>query len=389
MALQSGALAVLVVGAALVLPVLVAWRWTKASGGGPVRAVGRALAVLAAQLVAVLGLSLVVNNQFDFFTTWSDLTGNGGAGDIKPLGAGSGNAGSPALGTSAAAAPADPVSLPATALHGLAPDTLTLPRGDGRVLIGDLPGPTSHVVARSVRVWLPPQYDEPAYRNHRFPVAVVMAGYPGHPRPWLTKVHLPEQAVPLTRDGRLQPFIAVVLTPTLTPPRDTECTDVPGGPQVETFLARDLPADLHRMLRTTVADGHWVAMGDSTGGYCAVKLALRHPHVYGTAVSLAGYFTAIHDGTTGDLWGGSPALRHANDPLWLLANSHPSPAIHLVATGSHGDPESVPQLHLLQRVVHAPTHLDALVSAGGGHNFETWAAQLPSVLALLGGAFGP
>ena len=39
----------------------------------------------------------------------------------------------------------------------------------------------------------------------------------------------------------MQPMILVMLRPTVAPPRDTECVDVPGGPQTETFFAEDLP----------------------------------------------------------------------------------------------------------------------------------------------------
>ena len=39
----------------------------------------------------------------------------------------------------------------------------------------------------------------------------------------------------------MQPMILVMMRPTVAPPRDTECVDVPGGPQTETFFAKDLP----------------------------------------------------------------------------------------------------------------------------------------------------
>ncbi|CAM5397307.1 esterase [Streptomyces badius] len=41
--------------------------------------------------------------------------------------------------------------------------------------------------------------------------------------------------------GKARPMILVMLRPTVAPPRDTECVDVPGGPQTETFFAEDLP----------------------------------------------------------------------------------------------------------------------------------------------------
>ena len=41
---------------------------------------------------------------------------------------------------------------------------------------------------------------------------------------------------------RAQPMVLVMLRPTVVPPRDTECTDVPAGPQTLTYLsARTCP----------------------------------------------------------------------------------------------------------------------------------------------------
>src|SRR5690349_11026312 len=90
----------------------------------------------------------------------------------------------------------------------------------------------------------------------------------------------------------------------VTPPRDTECTDVPGGPRAETWL-------------TTDATG-WSVMGWSTGGFCAAKLLLRHPTLFHAAVGIGGYYDAETDKSTGNLFGNDPRLRRLNSPLWLV-----------------------------------------------------------------------
>lgn len=43
-------------------------------------------------------------------------------------------------------------------------------------------------------------------------------------------------------------------------------------------------------------------MGYSTGGFCAVNLAIRHPDQFSAAVSLSGYFHAVTDNSTGDIY---------------------------------------------------------------------------------------
>ena len=57
----------------------------------------------------------------------------------------------------------------------------------------------------------------------------------------MNKLHYPRTALELAKDGRMQPMILVMLRPTVAPPRDTECVDIPGGPQTESFFAKDLP----------------------------------------------------------------------------------------------------------------------------------------------------
>jgi hypothetical protein len=68
-------------------------------------------------------------------------------------------------------------------------------------------------------------------------------------------------------------------------------------------------------------------------------MLLHQPQWYGSAVSLGGYFDAVRDSTTGDLWGGSPALRDANSPLWLVTHC-PPPAVDLLVFASKQDNQS-------------------------------------------------
>ncbi len=72
-------------------------------------------------------------------------------------------------------------------------------------------------------------------------------------------------------------MILVMLRPTVAPPRDTECVDIPGGPQTETFFAKDLPEAVTASYRAGKEADDWGIIGNSTGGYCALKIGLHHP----------------------------------------------------------------------------------------------------------------
>ncbi|NJP83149.1 esterase family protein, partial [Streptomyces sp. AA8] len=74
-----------------------------------------------------------------------------------------------------------------------------------------------------------------------------------------------------------------LVRPSVVADRDTNCTDVPGGPQALTFFNEDVPLAVTDVYRASDAPGSWGAVGNSTGGYCALKLAMTNPARYGAA----------------------------------------------------------------------------------------------------------
>ena len=82
----------------------------------------------------------------------------------------------------------------------------------------------------------------PQYRTRTFPAAVVLTGYPGTAEALVNGSALP--AAPrrtLAKNGRMQPMILVMLRPTVAPPRDTECVDIPRRP-ADRVVLRQGPA---------------------------------------------------------------------------------------------------------------------------------------------------
>ncbi|WP_328301433.1 alpha/beta hydrolase-fold protein [Streptomyces sp. NBC_00435] len=101
------------------------------------------------------------------------------------------------------------------------------------------------------------------------------------------RLRYPQVALDAVRAGRMRPAVLVLMTPTVAPPRDTQCVDVPGGPRTETFFARDLRAAVSSHYGLTRDPRGWGVMGTSVGGYCALKLALREPDAYRAAAGLS------------------------------------------------------------------------------------------------------
>lgn len=46
-------------------------------------------------------------------------------------------------------------------------------------------------VSGEVYVWLPPQYDDPAYQDKKFPVVQMLPGFPGSAKSWMGTLKRP------------------------------------------------------------------------------------------------------------------------------------------------------------------------------------------------------
>jgi S-formylglutathione hydrolase FrmB len=158
--------------------------------------------------------------------------------------------------------------------------------------------------------------------------------------------------------------------------------DVPGGPQVQTYFARDVKADMIAHYRVAAGRDSWGILGGSTGGYCALKLAMSHPDEFSAAVSLSGYFKTIIDGTTGDLFHGDKSLEQRNDLMWRLAHL-PAPPVNVVVTSSKKGEREYPETVRFLAAVRPPMQASSLILPSGGHNFNTWNRELPQALPWL------
>jgi enterochelin esterase-like enzyme len=335
------------------------------------RAVGGRIALLLSTQVALFAsFGLAANQAFGFYASWADLFGQDTVQGVvidHPAGGGAGGA----------------LQLVSTST---VPGTrATPPQTGGQIQQVDIVGRTTHI-ATPAYVYLPPEYFQPQFRTRTFPVAVVLTGYPGTARALVDRLDYPSTAQHLAEQGRMQPMILVMLRPTVAPPRDTECVDVPGGPRVETFFAKDLPEAVTDHYRVGRKPGSWGIVGDSTGGYCALKLAMHHPASYAAAAGLSPYYKAPIDPTTGDLFRGDRNLRNRADLWWCLKHL-PAPATSLLVTSSRiGEHNYKDTLRFIDQVQATNlTGISSIILPSGGHNFNTWRREIPATLQWLSG----
>ncbi|MFI6012832.1 alpha/beta hydrolase [Streptomyces sp. NPDC051243] len=343
--------------AAVALPLVL---WSRVRGPRAVRATARLLMVLFAQGTAVALVFTMVNNSNQLYDSWGDLLGTSDhVREAADLGA---------SGTGGIALEKLP-KVKQTFKQGKGPGM----RAEGGVLVTHLKGRVSGVHAE-VNVWLPPQYHEPAYRNHRFPVVEVLPGYPGSSKAWYGTMDAPEQLAPLMRSGQIEPFIIVSPRTTLLPGKDTGCANIAGKVNADSWISIDVPKMVMDNFRAQAAPDGWAVAGYSAGAHCAAKLAVAHPDRYRAAVSMSGYNDPA--AVPQSLAGKSRALRAANNPYVLLKESRVPPRVALYLSGQPKD--GYEAALALQRVAKAPTTVDVVFipKSAGGHTMALWKPQV-------------
>ena len=321
MGLTSRTVLVIAAVVAVLVPVATVVWWPRLSRPSWPALLGRIGSLLTGQLAMLCAIALAANNYFAFYSSWGDLLGDGDDARVRVQSSADGRAGE--------------LPPPVRAqLRGTVPLS-AVPGGRdtaGEVQAVRITGSVSGL-RTDAYVYLPPQYFRPAHAQERFPAAIVLTGFPGDAKNLVTRLNYPAAALQLMREGRMRPTVLVLMRPSPAMPADTECEDVPGGAQSETYFTRDVPRVVAASYRVTAAPAGWAVMGNSTGGYCALKMAMRHPEVFPTAVALSGYYRAAEDATTGDLFRGSERRRREADLTWRLANL-PVPRVSVLLAGS-------------------------------------------------------
>jgi S-formylglutathione hydrolase FrmB len=307
----------------------------------------RAYATRALCLLLVMGAgaalaATAVNREYGFYTSFADLLGGPVAGGPDPA--------------------------------------RVAPAARGRIVAVTLAGARSGL-RRGAYVYLPAAYFQPSQADRRFPVLELFHGFPGSPGNWTNQLHLGQVLDAEIAAGRAPPLIAVV--PELDDHgSDSECVDAVGGQRNETYLAVDVPSDIRRQFRALATPRSWATLGYSMGGFCAVNLALHHPDLYGAAASLSGYYSALVDGSTGDLYKGDAAAQRWNSPVWVVAHRPVSTPLYLVA--SRGDLEAIHDLSAMRRAARKRVPVTGITLASGGHNFHVWSAACFGAVQWLG-----
>jgi S-formylglutathione hydrolase FrmB len=284
-------------------------------------------------------------------------------------------------------------------------------------------------VDKTYLVYLPAGY---ASSTKRYPVFYYLHGLSGNERNWLKGGHMDQaadqlglQAIVVMPDGD-DGFYVDAVTPVdydacmkdgtglFLPQYQDHAKTCVRHRNYETYIVKDLVADVDAQYRTIATrDGRAIA-GLSMGGYGAFDLAMRHPDEFSAAASHSGVVAPLYAGPhpygtgivqlvtdvstwgrTGDpqvnaigtwvrgLFGPDIANWKAHDPATLLKSLKPGQlALYLDAGtedvfGLDAQAAYVDELLTSQKLEHV------YFTGPGGHDFGFWVPRLPKSLAFL------
>jgi dienelactone hydrolase len=333
--------------------------WNRLPGRPLVRWPGRVLMMIFCQLTACVLAAALVNDLGRFYTSWGELAGQHSR-------------------VTAQKPTAPPVA------NTIETELRKQNHRDGSAVVS-IPIPIAGTkLQATAKVYLPAAYFADGFTTRQFPVVELIEGYPGSPDSWTHPLDVQKIADTEINSGRSVPFIAVMPDSNyLTPGHDGECLDVPNGAQVESTLVANVHAAVVANFRVPNSRHSWAIMGYSTGGYCALNIAMRHPDLFAAAVSQSGYTSPYQDGTTGPIFRDNPpSFRNDNDPLWLATN-RPLPDIAVLFTTTKADPESWKQVTAFIAKSQAPMRVQSIFLDQGSHNFDTFRATEPAAFDWL------
>jgi hypothetical protein len=301
----------------VLLAIILGWPWLSRRSMGRVSLRFVSLFVLQA---LVLGLIFViVNNEGEFYSSWSDLFGTDATGRAAIVAAGPVDAASRNL---LSVTDRTPIRLP----DGRAGGSLEQVR-----IAGQLSG-----ISVAGSVYLPATYFVRGSRRDYAVLTVISDATAGGNSPYSAS-RLAQSAATEIAAGRMGPLVIVMLPATVgrvdqaclnLPPKFLRRAQVRPAIQGETFFAQDLPDAIESAFRVSTQPDSWALLGDQSGGYCALQLALDNSYVFSVAVAPRAAYTRP-PGLAAQLAG---PFRQQDNLIWQLSHL-PVPAVTVLFAG--------------------------------------------------------
>lgn len=232
---------------------------------------------------------------------------------------------------------------------------------------------------RAFLVYLPSSYNTLQGRAKRYPVLYLLHGSPGSEHDWFTAGKANQSADTLIALGRISELILVVPDGNGRTGATSEWGNSFDRRQnIETYVATDLVRYVDQKYRTLADAAHRGIGGLSMGGFGAMNIAVHHPDIFGTVLSLGGYYKA-----EGSIWGGNTAYLRQNSPLDILPAAKRAWRLRMyIGAATKDQPYYTDSMQFVQEIVkfHVPYRLDI---QKGFHSWRVWQTQLYNALLWL------
>ncbi len=228
-------------------------------------------------------------------------------------------------------------------------------------------------------VYLPPSYNTPQAHNKRYPTLYLLHGSPGSDHDWFTAGKADQSADTLIALGKIPELILILPDGNGTSGAPSEWGNSLVQQQfIETYLAVDLVKYVDQKYRTLAQASDRAIGGLSMGGFGAMNIAVHHPAVFGSVISLGGYFHA-----EGSIWGNNAAYIQENSPAAILPTAKAAWKLHLfLEAASKDEPYYTDSIHFARELdsLSMPYRLDI---QPGYHAWNVWQVQLYHALLWL------
>jgi enterochelin esterase-like enzyme len=270
------------------------------------------------------------------------------------------------------------ISKPAITSIGTVTTSGSIPT-NGTMVADSLVSPELGGQKRTILVYLPPSYNTPFGQNKHYPVLYLLHGSPGQAHDWFTAGKANQSADTLIALGKIPELILVLPDGNGQPGATSEWADSYDHRQlIESYVVNDVVKYIDSKYRTIPDTAHRAIGGLSMGGFGAANIAVHHPDVFGSVISLGGYYYA-----EGSIWGNNTVYMQQNSPAdTIQANKQAWKLQIFLGAGTQDQPYYHDTQQFAQELdgLHIPYHLDI---QSGYHSWTTWQKQMYNALLWL------
>jgi enterochelin esterase-like enzyme len=242
----------------------------------------------------------------------------------------------------------------------------------GSLIADSMASPAFHGQRRSFLVHLPPSYMDMATPERRYPTLYLLHGSPGSAYDWSRGGKAVQSADTLIGQGKIPELIMVFPDGNGRSGETSEWGNSFDQKQLmENFVAQDLVHFIDQKYRTIPTPGSRAIGGFSMGGFGAMNIAVHHPEIFGSVISLAGYYLA-----EGGIWGQNRAYMQANSPALVLPTNPKAWKLRIflgAATKDQPYYSDTQQFILELKALHMDYTFDL---EDGYHTWSVWGTQL-------------